>query len=167
MLKLELQQAAELLAKSVVFTDQFKTAETWGFQPILLPPIATEFLKFQLEKVRPLLERINPSSRNVTAPMFCPWTILPVGPNTEVRFNVKTWARRNLGILLTTNTLRGLMETTSSQMVRDRLITQETREVYIFSRFFLCKNIKSEHGCLHSQNVLGGPWNKRPFFDHE
>jgi hypothetical protein len=48
---------------STVLTDKFKTSATFGYQPILFPPLQKKVLAFFLDSVRPHLEFIYPSLR--------------------------------------------------------------------------------------------------------
>jgi hypothetical protein len=119
---LSYEQAQELLTSGYVTTDQFKTNDRWGLQPVTLSLSALHLLQLYLEYLRPrAVDRSGHGSVDAL------WLCFSGDPDKLVGQRVTAFFKRHLQLHITTTAIRSLVETTMDTMHAQGRITNEQR----------------------------------------
>lgn len=119
---LSYEQAQELLTAGYVTTDQFKTNDRWGLQPVTLSLCALQLLQLYLEYLRPrAVDRSGHGSVDAL------WLCFNGDPDKLVGQRVTAFFKRHLQLHITTTAIRSLVETTMDAMHVQGRITNEQR----------------------------------------
>ncbi len=119
---LTFDQAQELLTSGYVTTDQFKTNDKWGLQPVTLSVRALELLELYLEFLRP-----PAADRGAHAAVDALWITFTGAPDKHVGQRVTAFFKRHLQLHITTTAIRSLVETTMDALHVQGRITAEQR----------------------------------------
>jgi hypothetical protein len=119
---LTIDQAQELLTSGYVTTDQFKTNDKWGLQPVTLSVRALQLLELYLEFLRP-----PAADRSEHTSVDALWITFTGEPDKHVGQRVTAFFKRHLQLHITTTAIRSLVETTMDTLHMKGLITTEQR----------------------------------------
>jgi hypothetical protein len=123
---LTIHQAHELLTSGYVTTDQFKTNDKWGLQPVTLSVRALQLLELYLEFLRPhAVDRLEHGTVNAL------WICFNGEPDKLVGQRVTAFFKRNLKLHITTTAIRSLVETTMDSLhVQGRITTEQRASIH-------------------------------------
>jgi hypothetical protein len=119
---LTFDQAQELLTSGYVTTDQFKTNDKWGLQPVTLSVRALQLLELYLHSLRP-----HAMERSVVTPVNALWVTFHGERDKLVGQRVTAFFKRHLQLHITTTAIRSLVETTMDTLHVQGRITAEQR----------------------------------------
>ena len=119
---LTIHQAQDLLTSGYVTTDQFKTNDKWGLQPVTISVHALQLLELYLEFLRPLA--VDRSEHTAVDAL---WITFTGEPDKLVGQRVTAFFKRHLQLHITTTAIRSLVETTMDALHVQGRITGEQR----------------------------------------
>ena len=108
---LKLRQADELVHQGHSLSTKFKTAATYGYQPVTLSDVSMELLKIYLQCFRPFASR---GLRD--APDDSLWLRLDGNPEVGIGRYVKMFYASALNLHITTTRMRSLTETVANDL---------------------------------------------------
>lgn len=104
-------QARDLLGTGYSTTDQFKTNQRWGLQPVTLSVTTVQLLQHYLAHVRPrVCIQDKPSDTDAL------WLAYNGLPDHNAGTNLTAFFKRTLGLHITTTAIRSLVETSMSEL---------------------------------------------------
>lgn len=127
---LRLGQALDIYTDGLTMTTEFKTEEYYGFQPVLFPPLVRQILAFYLDKVRPVVEAMQPELMLPDSPLF-PSRRSP-GNKADIASHMQAFYMRRGGIQITSTILRSIMSTECFDLHLDGRITDRGRGNILF-----------------------------------
>ena len=108
---LKLRQADELISQGHSLTTKFKTAATYGYQPVTVSDVSLELLKVYLQFFRPF------ASRGVREhPDDSLWLRLDGNPEVGIGRYVKMFYASACNLHITTTRMRSLTETVANDL---------------------------------------------------
>jgi hypothetical protein len=107
------QDGETLYTKKEILTSKFKTSTKYGFQPIVLANVAIRLYDFYWLRLRPVFSSVE--QRNLKAPL---WLNYDATPCLGFGNRVTKFFLYGLGINLTTNRIRSLVETAVNSLHR-------------------------------------------------
>ena len=115
-------QASELLTSGYCTTDQFKTRDRWGLQPVTLSTVTQKLLTQYMNYVRPTAcTTSRPSSDD---PL---WLRFDGSPDAHIGVRLTAFFKKELGLHITTTSIRSLIETTFDTLHVQGVITAQQR----------------------------------------
>lgn len=108
---LKRKQGAELLTRAYALTEDFKTASTYGFQPVLASEEFKEIFRIYLDIFRPLAMM---NSRHTDSDEFSLLVTYDGEPETRVSRLVIAFFEEHLGVHVTTTMMRAVFESTGA-----------------------------------------------------
>ncbi len=121
---LKLQHLGELKVKGYALNRQFKTAKQFMFQPVILSDLARPMIQLYLEHVRPM---VVPATRALH-PGDALWLNFEGEPYVNIGRLPLEYFRDQMGLRITTTTLRSMLETETQQKKDAGLITDAERD---------------------------------------
>lgn len=115
---LKFKQGAELLDRTYTLSTNFKTASTYGYQPVLASEDFKKLLRIYLTVFRPLavLNSKNPNANSDDYNLFLTYE---GEPETRLSRLVSLFFRYRMGLHITPTTLRAIMESTVADRLHD------------------------------------------------
>lgn len=116
------QQGEDLLVEGFSTTDQFKTNQRWGLQPVTLSDETFELLTFYMAELRPQVSLISVPNPNDKL-----WLTHEGKPDNSVGGRVISFFRREIRLHITTTAIRSLVETTMDDLHESGVITHQQK----------------------------------------
>jgi hypothetical protein len=123
---LSLRDGNELLIEGVTLSNQFKTREKFGYQPVIANNSSITLLRAYITHLRPQVcaEGREFEFNDDSSPLFVKYDGTPL---TDLGREVTHFFKSQLGVHVTTNTIRSLVETASEKLKNNGLISGEDR----------------------------------------
>ena len=115
---LKFRQAEELISQGHSLTTKFKTAATYGYQPVSLSKISLELFKIYLSSFRPFA-----SGGKCDRPDDSLWLRLDGNPEIGIGRYVKMFYSSACNLHITTTRMRSLTETVANDLHEVILVT--------------------------------------------
>jgi hypothetical protein len=129
--QLTLAQGVKLDRRGHVQQSEFKTAETFGLQPVILDSFTRPMFSFYLHNLRPIVIGHRDGLSDDTSPL---WLSFPLTTDRQhsnqltLGRMIPPFFKQWIGVALTTTAIRHIHETTAHEMKRRRWITEEERD---------------------------------------
>jgi len=108
---LKLSSAQELIGQGHTMSSKFKTAATFGFQPVTMSNISLELFQTYVDMLRPMV-----SQGRCNDPKHALWLNWKGEKDTSIGRKVQRFYIRTLGLDVTTTRIRSLMETVANDL---------------------------------------------------
>lgn len=118
-----LRDGNELLIAGVTLSNQFKTREKFGYQPVIANNSSMTLLNAYITQLRPQICAAA-EENDEGSPLFLKYDGTPL---KDLGREVTRFFKSQLGVHITTNTIRSLVETASEKLKNRGLISGEDR----------------------------------------
>jgi uncharacterized protein YxeA len=152
-------QAEDLLARGYTLSKTFKTQGTYGFQPVTLSPEGAHLLSFYVNHARKSVNR-----KSFSLPDDPLWLTSDGKRQTKISRIVTSFFEKYLGLHITTNSIRTLVETNAKDLLDSNLISSVEREAVsavnghtsqiVRSHYLLKDRVKDVHNSRKVFNVM-------------
>ncbi len=154
------RQGMDMLRRGYTQTNKFKTAATYGYQPVIIGDMSEEMLRYYIDHVRPIV------SGHLTKD--CPsdplWLLFNgiKAKSIDISNRVHRFFNRTMHLNVTTNGIRKLMEIQAEKAKREGIITETEREAIrnvnghspaVCKDFYLKMDRNADSA--HARNCLG------------
>ena len=123
-----LKQAGCIFENNFSMTEQFKNADTLGWQPLLGTEEVKEIMAWYIENIRSIAENKFPELRQADAPFFPSLRVR--GAVADVAEHLKSFFERTAGIDVNSTLLRSLMSTEVYSLYLDGRINMRQKGYY-------------------------------------
>jgi hypothetical protein len=120
---MRLMQGEELVHKGFANSKVFKTRSTFGYQPVTVSKQSKRLLKIYVDNIRPMVNNENKMSRPED-PLWLTWCC---EKETRVSRLVTNFFKLRLGLHITTNSIRCLVETQAKHLFEEGKISASTK----------------------------------------
>jgi hypothetical protein len=153
------RQGEELVQRGFANSNVFKTRSVFGYQPVTISCKSKKILKVYVDYIRPMVDKENKMSRP-DDPLWLTWNC---EKETKVSRHVTKFFKLRLGLHITTNSIRSLIETKAKSLLEEGKISLQTREAVSNINGHSSATVESYY--LMNDRITD-VHNSRPLFDH-